>query len=43
MVKICMVCEAMDYKTEFIYVHSLKLAQKGNFQQKHTGKLTFAF
>lgn len=39
MVKICMVCETVGYKAEFIYVHALKLAQKGNLQQKHTGKI----
>lgn len=42
MVKICIVCEAMGYEAGFIYVHALKLAQKGNLQQKHTGYLSAA-
>lgn len=37
MIKLCMTCETMGYPTPFIYVHCLKLAQKGNLQEKHTG------
>ncbi|GBN61465.1 AP-4 complex subunit epsilon [Araneus ventricosus] len=37
MIKLCMTCETMGYPAPFIYVHCLKLAQKGNLQEKHTG------
>ncbi|XP_055948824.1 AP-4 complex subunit epsilon-1-like [Argiope bruennichi] len=37
LIKVCMNCETMGYPAPFIYVHCLKLAQKGNLQEKHTG------
>ncbi|XP_054713285.1 AP-4 complex subunit epsilon-1-like [Uloborus diversus] len=43
MMKLCMVCETMGYSTTFIYIHSLKLAQKGNLQEKHTGYLAASY
>ncbi|GIY74960.1 AP-4 complex subunit epsilon-1 [Caerostris darwini] len=43
MIKLCMTCECMGYPAPFIYVHCLKLAQKGNLQEKHTGYLAASF
>ncbi|KFM66037.1 AP-4 complex subunit epsilon, partial [Stegodyphus mimosarum] len=43
MVKVCLICETMGYSASFIYVHSIKLAQKGNLQEKHTGYLATSF
>uniref|UniRef100_A0A2L2YGF0 AP-4 complex subunit epsilon n=1 Tax=Parasteatoda tepidariorum TaxID=114398 RepID=A0A2L2YGF0_PARTP len=42
-INMCMICETMGFPTPFIYIHCLKLAQKGNLQQKRTGFTAVAY